>query len=107
MSDIVENDMKKLLIIFLILLFLLSSCGYTAKEIDEIHEKWNEEYFALEEKYYEADERSVNLDMVLNRINEYYATAYCYYDDADPDVTEKEAHDAFLKIGELLRNAGY
>ena len=89
---IVVNDMKKLFVVFLLLLVLLSSCGYSAKDIDEMQEKWNEEYSTLEEKYYEAAG---------------HADVYCYYDDADPDITEKEAHDALLKICYLLSDAGY
>lgn len=104
---IVVNDMKKLFVVFLLLLVLLSSCGYSAKDIDEMQEKWNEEYFALEEKYYEAAGHADDLEMLLSDINDHYAIVYCYYDDADPDITEKEAHEALLKIGDLLRNAGY
>ena len=101
------NNMKKLLALFFALLFLLSSCGYTAKDIDEIETKWSSEYFELEEKYYKSANRVDVLESLLSRIDEKYATLYCYYDDHDPDITEKEALDALSEIGELLRDAGY
>lgn len=99
--------MKKFLLILLLLLICLSSCGYTAKDIDEMQKKWNSEYFDLEEKYYDALDRLDRLSTILSRIDESYVTAWCYYDDADPDITEDEAHSALLQIGEYLSEVGY
>lgn len=107
LSVFVVNDMKKLLVLFIVLLLILSSCGYTVDDIYAMKEQWDAEYFELEEKYYDAAGRADDLDMLLDDINENYNTVFCYYDDHDPDITEKEAHEALLKIGDLLRNAGY
>ena len=99
--------MKRLLIVLLLFLFLLSSCGYTAEDINAIEDKWLSEYSDLEQKYLESYSRAEDLKMLLSNINENYITASCYYDDADPDVTEEEAHAALLKIGDLLHEVGY
>ena len=100
--------MKRFLVILFVfvLLFTFSSCKRTPT-YEEMYDSLLEENSVLEEKYYDAAERVYEFDSLLNEINENYATAYCYYDDADPDVTEEEAYNALMKIGELLREAGY
>lgn len=99
--------MKKLIVIFLLLLVLLSSCGYTVDDINAMQSKFDEQYYSLEDKYDKAVERVDVLETFLSDINDNFATVYCYYDDADPDISEEEAHDALLKIRDLLFDAGY
>ena len=85
---------KSFVFVFLVslLLFLLSSCGYTYKDIEEVEEKWSTKYYDLDEQCVDAYSRIDDLECLLANIQENYATAYCYYDDADPDITEEEAY---------------
>ncbi len=102
-----KNKIIMISVFAFMLLFILSSCGYTSKDISDLEEQWLNKYSDLEEKYYDASSRCEDLGSALRCISESYSTAYCFYDDADPSVSESEAHAAFLKIGEYLNEVGY
>ncbi len=93
--------MKKLIIILLILLFALSGCsGYSHEEVGEMREKWDEEYYALEEEYFKEIEYADELETVLSNSEDYILTLYSYFEDGD--VSFDEAYGAFNSLEFLL-----
>jgi hypothetical protein len=103
----------------LALVFLLSGCSrYTSEYIDELQQKWDDEYFALEEKYYEAlDDAEKAMEESLSVEKEYATvsrqldglvklfgsqedsinTVYNYFS-GEKKVSFEYAHDSFMEI---------
>ena len=94
--------MKKLVFLFLLLLFLLSSC-YSVQEVNDMKDSWDEKYNSLEEHCAELESENEDLRYYINHIYEDVATVWCYFE-KEEDVTEQEAHDAILRINDLLQS---
>ena len=90
--------MKKLFILLVILLFILSGCyGYTARDMDDLYEKMSEEYYELEEKYFDDEEKIEELESILVQIDELTADLYDYFEE-DNIMSFEDARDAYWKI---------
>lgn len=104
--------MKNLLIYILILcilvvLYSVIPHGEPNKTTEDQYDLLLGEYSDLEKEYYDVSDDLEKTQSALCDLNDYYIVAWSYYDDSDPDITEEKAHEAFLKIGDILHELGY
>ena len=96
---------KYVFFLLLVILFLLSSCDYTASQYDDMKEQleneWIEKYGELEEKYYSL---SAELESVYDDIlktDDDVSTLYLYFD--ENSISYDEAYDAYDSLSTKLR----
>ena len=87
----------------LALVFLLSGCSrYTSEYIDELQQKWDDEYFALEEKYNNL--RSEYEDYCEEVASHYDDISYIVsYFDEEKGYTYDGACDAAYRLYDLVQ----
>ena len=91
--------MKKLFILLIILLFILSGCyGYTVQDMDDLYEKMSEEYYELEEKYLADEQKIEELESILVELDELTINLYDYFEERT--MSFDDAYDAYWKIVE-------
>ena len=91
--------MKKLILfIFILLLIILSGCSrYTSEYVDQLEEKWSNEYMELEEKYSESLEYIDKLETAIGILCDEYPTIHLFLED-DEDISKSDAIKSDDKI---------
>lgn len=94
--------MKKIFLLLIVLLFLLSGCaGYTSSQVDDMMQSRDAEYYNLEDKYYSESGKVDKYQTALNRIEDDVATLFLYFD-GDDSISRSDAHKAADHLHDIL-----
>lgn len=105
--------MKKLAVILIVLLLILSGCySYhdVSKMKDELNQQRDEEYFALmdeyEAKYSSLSDMYEKAEKALAKLYDEYLTLNSYFED-DDRYSRSDAVDAVDAMSRVFRDLGY
>lgn len=95
--------MKKIIIVLFLILFVFSGCAYqyTHNDVAEMKDKWDEEYYEMEEKYSKAYDDYINLDVAIARSYDEAVVVKAYFLGWDESSFE-DAKKSFKKMYDYL-----